>query len=130
MIIGVGIDVVPVERFAASLLRTPALRDRLFTAAEQVTPSGAARSSESLAARFAAKEALAKALGAPGDLRWHDTEVTVGDHGRPHLEVRGSVAGRAAQLGVTTWHVSLSHDGGIASAVVVAEGLAARGDAG
>ena len=124
MIIGVGIDVVPVDRFAESLIRTPALRDRLFTAAEQRTPSGAARTGESLAARFAAKEALAKALGAPGDLYWHDAEVTVGEHGRPHLEVRGSVAGRAAQLGVTSWHISLSHDGGIASAMVVAEGLA------
>ena len=123
MIIGVGIDVVPVGRFAESLARTPGLRDRLFTADEQRTPSGGPRTSESLAARFAAKEALAKALGAPGDLRWHDAEVTVGTHGRPHLEVRGSVAGRAAQLGVTSWHVSLSHDGGIASAVVVAEGL-------
>ena len=129
MIIGIGIDVVPVERFAASLVRTPGLRDRLFTAAEQHTPSGAPRSGESLAARFAAKEALAKALGAPGDLHWHDAEVVVGDHGRPHLEVRGSVAGRAAQLGVSTWHLSLSHDGGIASAMVVAEGVA-RGDAG
>ena len=125
VIIGVGIDVVPVERFAASLARTPALRDRLFTVAEQHTPSGAPRSGESLAARFAAKEALAKALGAPGDLRWHDAEVTVGEHGRPHLEVRGTVAGRAAQLGVSSWHVSLSHDGGIASAVVVAEGFRA-----
>jgi holo-[acyl-carrier protein] synthase len=129
MIIGIGIDVVPVERFAASLVRTPGLRDRLFTAAEQHTPSGTARTAESLAARFAAKEALAKALGAPGDLRWHDAEVIVGDRGRPHLEVRGSVAGRAAQLGVSGWHVSLSHDGGIASAVVVAEGVP-RGDAG
>ncbi|RBY80164.1 holo-ACP synthase [Blastococcus sp. TF02-09] len=129
MIIGIGIDVVPVERFAASLARTPGLRDRLFTAAEQLTPSGTARTAESLAARFAAKEAIAKALGAPGDLRWHDAEVIVGDHGRPHLDVRGSVAGRAAQLGVSSWHVSLSHDGGIASAVVVAEGVL-RGDAG
>ncbi|SDF89453.1 holo-[acyl-carrier protein] synthase [Blastococcus aurantiacus] len=128
MIIGIGIDVVPVERFAASLVRTPGLRDRLFTSAEQHTPSGAPRTAESLAARFAAKEALAKALGAPGDLRWHDAEVIVGDRGRPHLEVRGSVAGRAAQLGVSGWHVSLSHDGGIASAVVVAEGVV-RGDA-
>ena len=127
MIIGVGIDVVPVDRFAESLRRTPGLRDRLFAADEQRTPSGGPRTGESLAARFAAKEALAKALGAPGDLRWHDAEVTVGDHGRPHLEVRGSVAGRAAQLGVTAWHVSLSHDGGIASAVVVAEGLAREG---
>ena len=129
MIIGIGIDVVPVERFAASLDRTPGLRDRLFTHAEQHTPSGTPRTAESLAARFAAKEALAKALGAPGDLRWHDAEVMVGAHGRPHLEVRGSVAGRAAQLGVSSWHVSLSHDGGIASAVVVAEGVL-RGDAG
>ena len=129
MIIGVGIDVVPVERFAESLVRTPGLRDRLFTEAEQYTPSGNPRTGESLAARFAAKEALAKALGAPGDLHWHDAEVTVGEHGRPHLEVRGSVAGRAAKLGVTSWHISLSHDGGVASAVVVAEGFV-RGDDG
>ena len=121
MIIGVGIDVCPVERFAASLVRTPGLRDRLFTAAEQRTPSGTERSGESLAARFAAKEALAKALGAPGRLLWHDAEVVVGERGRPHLEVRGTVAQRAAELGVTSWHVSLSHDGGIASAVVIAE---------
>ncbi len=122
VIIGIGVDVCPVERFAASLARTPGLRDRLFTPAEQRTPSGGERSSESLAARFAAKEALAKALGAPGDLRWHDAEVVVGERGRPHLEVRGTVAQRAAELGVTSWHVSLSHDGGIASAMVIAEG--------
>jgi holo-[acyl-carrier protein] synthase len=121
VIIGVGIDVCPVERFAASLIRTPGLRDRLFTSAEQHTPSGVLRTGESLAARFAAKEALAKALGAPGDLHWHDAEVTVGDHGRPLLTVTGTVARRAAELGVTCWHVSLSHDGGIASAVVIAE---------
>jgi holo-[acyl-carrier protein] synthase len=128
VIIGIGIDVVPVERFAESLTRTPGLRDRLFTVAEQVTPRGNPRTGESLAARFAAKEALAKALGAPGDLQWHDAEVIVGEHGRPQLEVRGTVAGRAAQLGVATWHVSLSHDGGIASAVVVAEGFPREGD--
>ena len=122
VIIGVGIDVCPVERFAASLARTPGLRDRLFTEAEQRTPSGGERSAESLAGRFAAKEALAKALGAPGDLHWHDAEVVVGERGRPHLAVRGTVARRAAELGVTSWHVSLSHDGGIASAVVIAEG--------
>ena len=122
MIIGVGIDVCPVERFAESLTRTPGLRDRLFTVAEQHTPSGTPRTGESLAARFAAKEALAKALGAPGNLHWHDAEVIVGEHGRPHREVRGTVARRAAELGITSWHVSLSHDGGIASAVVIAEG--------
>jgi holo-[acyl-carrier protein] synthase len=128
VIIGVGIDVCPVERFAASLARTPGLRDRLFTPSEQVTPSGAERTGESLAARFAAKEALAKALGAPGNLHWHDAEVVVGDRGRPFLHVRGTVARRAAQLGVTSWHVSLSHDGGIASAVVIADGAAHAGE--
>jgi holo-[acyl-carrier protein] synthase len=125
VIIGIGIDVVPVDRFAESLTRTPGLRERLFTAAEQTTPSGTQRTGESLAARFAAKEAVAKALGAPGDLHWQDAEVTVGEHGRPHLTVRGTVAGRAAQLGVSSWHISMSHDGGIASAVVVAEGFGA-----
>jgi holo-[acyl-carrier protein] synthase len=122
VIIGVGIDVVPVERFADSLRRTPGLRDRLFTAAEQRTPSGTPRTGESLAARFAAKEALGKALGTPGNLAWTDAEVTVGEHGRPHLEIRGTVADRAAELGVTSWHLSLSHDGGMAAAVVFAEG--------
>ena len=124
MIIGVGIDVVPVERFAESLRRTPGLRDRLFTAAELQTPSDIPRTGESLAARFAAKEAVGKALGTPGNLAWTDAEVTVGDHGRPHLEIRGTVADRAAELGVTSWHLSLSHDGGMAAAVVLAEGPA------
>ncbi|HYO37469.1 MAG TPA: holo-ACP synthase [Geodermatophilus sp.] len=129
MIVGVGIDVVPVARFAETLVRTPAVRDRVFTPAEQTTPSGGPRTPESLAARFAAKEALVKALGAPRGLRWHDAEVIVGELGRPHLEVRGTVAARAAELGVTAWHVSLSHDGGIASAVVVAEGGAVHREA-
>ena len=121
MIVGVGVDVCGIDRFEESLRRTPALAERLFTTDERVLPVA------SLAARFAAKEALAKALGAPGDLHWHDAEVVVGDHGRPHLEERGSVAGRAAQLGVSSWHLSLSRDGGIASAVVVAEGVARGG---
>ena len=117
-----GIDVVPVERFAASLARTPTMAGRLFTAAEQVTGSGAPRSAESLAARFAAKEALAKALGAPGGMVWTDAEVRTDGNGRPAITVRGTVAAQADRLGITSWHVSMSHDGGIASAVVVAEG--------
>jgi holo-[acyl-carrier protein] synthase len=116
VIIGVGIDVVDVERFAASLARTPRLVERLFTDAEQRLPSA------SLAARFAAKEALAKALGAPVGLRWRDAEVNRGDDGRPHLTVTATVAARAGELGVRHMHLSLSHDAGIASAVVVVEG--------
>jgi len=85
-------------------------------------PGGGRRGAASLAARFAAKEALAKALGAPAGLLWTDAEVYVEDSGRPRLRVKGTVAARAAELGVRTFHVSLSHDAGVASAVVIAEG--------
>ena len=114
-IIGVGIDVVDLDRFAESLARTPGLRERLFT------PGEATRGIASLAARFAAKEALAKALGAPGDLAWHDAEVFTEDSGRPLLTMRGTVQARAEELGAVHVHLSLSHDAGIASAVVVLE---------
>ena len=120
-VVGVGIDVVPVERFADSLRRTPSLAGRLFTAAEQVTASGEPRTAESLAARFAAKEALAKSLGAGGGMHWTDAEVLVDDAGRPSLAVRGTVQARAESLGVRRFHLSMSHDGGIAAATVIAE---------
>jgi holo-[acyl-carrier protein] synthase len=115
MIVGVGIDVVDVARFEASLERTAGMAERLFTPSERELRIA------SLAARFAAKEALAKALGAPGGLHWHDAEVTNEPSGRPLLTVKGTVAARAAELGVANFHLSLSHDAGIASAVVVAE---------
>jgi len=123
VIVAVGIDVVRVDRFVRAVARTPLLAERLFTDAERVTRSGNPRTPESLAARFAAKEALAKALGAPAGLRWHDCEIVADSDGRPWLTVAGTVAAAAAERGVTRWHVSLSHDGGIASAVVVAEHL-------
>lgn len=121
VIVSVGMDVVLVERLSRALARTPLLADRLFTAAERFTAHGTLRSAESLAVRFAAKEAVAKALGAPGGLRWHDCEVVTDPDGRPWLTLSGTVAAVAAEQGVTRWHLSLSHDGGIASAMVVAE---------
>jgi holo-[acyl-carrier protein] synthase len=121
VIVAVGIDVVLVSRFAAALARTPLLADRLFTEAERFTPAGKPRSPESLAARFAAKEAVAKALGAPAGLHWHDCEIVTDPDGRPWLTVSGTVAAAAAARGVGRWHLSLSHDGGIASAMIVAE---------
>lgn len=120
MILGVGIDVVDVARFAAALERTPRLRDRLFTDLERDLPMA------SLAARFAVKEAAAKALGAPAGLRWTDAEVGPTGGNQPALRVSGTVAARAEELGVVRWHVSLSHDAGIASAVVIAEGREQR----
>ncbi|GAA2743850.1 holo-ACP synthase [Terrabacter aerolatus] len=116
MIVGVGIDVVDIARFEATLERTPALRERLFTVEERHL--GVA----SLAARFAAKEALAKSLGAPVGLHWTDARVVTGEDGRPSLEIGGTVQARADDLGVDSFHVSLSHDAGVASAVVIAEG--------
>lgn len=116
MIIGVGIDVCDVARFADTIERRPGLVDRLFT------PHEATRPVASLAARFAAKEALAKALGAPSGLSWQDAEVEADHDGRPTFSLTGSVADRARALGVARIHVSLSHDAGIASAVVVCEG--------
>jgi holo-[acyl-carrier protein] synthase len=122
VIIGVGIDVAEIDRFAAAMDRTPQLADRLFVHGERWLPDGEPRGIASLAARFAAKEALAKALGAPRGLRWTDAEVLTAETGRPSLTVRGTVAACADRLGVRAWHVSLSHDAGVASAVVVAEG--------
>ena len=116
MIVGVGIDVVEIARLADALSRTQRLAIRLFTERERDLPP------RSLAARFAAKEALAKALGAPRGLLWTDAEIMTGAGGRPELTVYGTVAAAAALAGVTRWHVSLSHDGGVAAAVVIAEG--------
>ena len=115
MIIGVGIDVCDVARFAEAMERSPGLKTRLFTAHEGERPVA------SLAARFAAKEALAKALGAPAGMSWLDAEIRTDADGRPSFVITGTVAAQAAAMAIGSIHVSLSHDAGIASAVVVCE---------
>ena len=100
MIIGVGIDVCDVDRFAESIERRPGLVRRMFTPAEAERPMA------SQAARFAAKEALAKAFGAPDGLSWLDAEVVTDDQGKPAFKITGTVAARAAQLGICTIHLS------------------------
>jgi holo-[acyl-carrier protein] synthase len=117
VIVGIGVDVVSIERFSETLERTPNVRDRLFTATEQEAEL------PTLAATFAAKEAVAKALGAPLGLDWRDVEVRHDEFGRPYLETAGTVADAARRHGVDRWHLSLSHDAGVAVATVVAEGL-------
>ena len=116
MIVGIGVDVCDTARFAESLRRTPALAERLFTPAER------ALAGESLAGRFAAKEAIAKALGCPRGLRWHDAEVVREPDGRPTWRLHGTVAAAAEDRGVSVTHLSLSHDGGLVTAFVVLEG--------
>ena len=115
MIVGVGIDVVDIPRFVATLERVPGLRIKLFTPEERELPSA------SLAARFAVKEAIAKALGAPPGMSWQDATVRRVAGAQPVVEVRGTVEAVARRLGVDRFHLSISHDAGIASAVVVAE---------
>ena len=112
-IVGYGIDVVDIARFDASLAQTPGLRDRLFAPSERDLPV------ESLAARFAAKEALIKALGGSDDLSWVEVEIPRGD-GRPEFRLSGDIASRIERLGLVL-HLSLSHDAGMAVASVIAE---------
>jgi holo-[acyl-carrier protein] synthase len=112
MIDGIGIDVVDIERFKLSLDRTPSLLEKLFTDNERAKPL------QSLAARFAAKEALAKALNAGKGLSWHEAEIINLESGKPAFLFRGEIAEIVDGAVV---HVSLSHDAGIASAMVIVE---------
>jgi holo-[acyl-carrier protein] synthase len=114
-ILGIGVDVVDLERFARSLERTPTLRTRLFTPDEADLPL------ESLAGRFAAKEAFVKAMTAPTGMSWQDIEVVTGAAGEPSLHLSGAALDRANERGMTTAHLSISHDTIIATAFVVAE---------
>jgi holo-[acyl-carrier protein] synthase len=115
MIVGIGVDVAEIARLKAALERTPRLAVRLFADSERSRPI------RSLAGCFAAKEAVAKALGGPPGLRWTDVVVGHDAAGKPELDVTGTVAAAAARLGVAGWHVSISHDAGICVAMVVAE---------
>jgi len=121
VIVGIGVDVVDVPRFERSLTRSPGMAERLFTADERVTSAGHPRTATSLAARFAAKEAVAKALGAPLGMEWHDCQVVGDSDGRPWLQVSGTVRAQAEAQGIVRWHLSLTHDGDVAIAYVVAE---------
>lgn len=112
MIEGVGVDVVDIQRFIASLERTPNLKSKLFTESERMLAPA------SLAARFAAKEALYKALSPAHGLAWHDAEVINHSNGKPDFLFRGEIADLVDGARV---HLSISHDGNIATAMVVVE---------
>jgi holo-[acyl-carrier protein] synthase len=117
---GVGIDVVDLERFRTLLSRRSAAPRRLFTEAEQAYASSSSDPAKRLAARFAAKEATMKALGVGiGAVRFRDMEV-LGDGGRPTLQLAGRAARLAEEMGITCWHISLSHSDLVAVASVLA----------
>lgn len=112
---GVGVDVVAISRLATLFDRTPALATRLLT------PSERGLSIASRAARVAAKEAVGKALGAPGDFSWQDVTVARTRADRPYLVLSGATLAAADAQGITHLHLSISHDADVATAIVIAE---------
>jgi holo-[acyl-carrier protein] synthase len=120
-VVGVGVDVVEIDRFAAALERRPRLAERCFTPAEAAYCASRAFPPQHFAARFAAKEAVGKALGI-GMTRWREVEVARG-RGAPSIVLSGRYAERAAQLGVERVHVSLTHGRDSAVAFAVAESI-------
>ncbi|MFG6404010.1 MULTISPECIES: holo-ACP synthase [unclassified Microbacterium] len=115
MIVGIGVDLVDIPRFERSIARTPRLVPRLFSPAERMLKP------RSLAARYAAKEALIKALGGSDGVHWTEIEIASEASGRPVFRLSGSTARVLAERGITAVHLSMSHDAGIATAYVVAE---------
>lgn len=115
MIVGIGVDLVDVPRFEQQLARTPRLLERLFAPAERLLKP------RSLAARYAAKEALIKALGGSDGVYWTDIEVTPEPSGRPTFTLTGETAATVAARGITALHLSMSHDSTLATAYVIAE---------
>ena len=118
--IGIGVDVVEIERFRRSLARTPSMRERLFTAGELAYVAPKVDPVPSLAARFAAREAVMKAMGLGlGAFGFHEAWVEVAETGAPYLRLTGRAWELAVDRGVTRWHLSLSHDGPVAIAMTV-----------
>ena len=121
MIVGIGIDVCSIDRMRRALERHG---DRFFaricTPAERADLTGRDPAT-ALAGRFAAKEAFAKALDGARGVGWHEVEVRRAESGRPHLELTGNAVSTVEKFGANTWHVSITHDAGVAVAVVILE---------
>lgn len=115
-----GIDLIEIDRIAAALAARPRFADRCFTSDEAAYCASRAFPPQHFAARFAAKEAVGKALGV-GMTRWREVEVVRGGRGAPTALLHGRYAARAEALGVTRITLSLTHSRGIAAAVAVAE---------
>ena len=124
-VVGTGIDMVGIERFRRALDRHgERFLKRVFTHRERTECSGRADPARHLAARFAAKEAVFKALGTgwARGVGWRDVEVTADDYGRPVCTLRGAAQAHLEGLGGQTVLVSLAHEGDMAVAQAVAVG--------
>lgn len=120
-VVGVGIDLVEVDRFRRSLERTPSMVERMFTEVERTYALAASDPTERLAVRFAAKEAVMKAMGVGlGAFGFHDVEVLRAEGGQPSLGVYGPALQLAEERSIVHWEISLTHTATSAGAVVVA----------
>ncbi|HEY7069155.1 MAG TPA: holo-ACP synthase [Acidimicrobiales bacterium] len=120
-VVGVGVDLCEVDRMRRTLARTPGFAARVFTDAEREHCGRRRDPAEGLAARFAAKEAVLKAMGRGlGACAFRDIEVVRASSGAPSIALHASAARLAAEHGVTAWHVSLTHTATMAEAVVIA----------
>ena len=121
MLVGIGMDLVEIDRFRAVLARTPGVRDRLFRPDERAYADAKRDPVERYAVRFAAKEAVMKALGCGlGEIAMFDIEVVRADGGAPSVLLHGKAADVAASQGVTRWLLTLTHTDRTAQAIAVA----------
>ena len=123
---GLGVDVCSIERMRAALKRQDgAFEQRILSPREIAQIANRKNYAEAVAGRFAAKEAFSKCLDGARGVPWHDVEVISLPSGRPTLQLKGEGLKRARDAGATAWHLSISHDGGLAMATVILEGAAA-----
>ena len=115
MVVGVGVDLVNITRFEEHVMKQPKLLERLFVPAEIDAPL------KTIAGRFAAKEALIKALGGSDGVAWQEIEITNNSLGKPEIHTSGKTAATVSAAGISRLHLSISHDAGMAVAMVVAE---------
>lgn len=130
-VLGLGVDIVEIERMAAALARRPRLKERVFSEEERRYCDKRSRPEVHYALRFAAKEAVLKALGTGfSGMRFRDVEVIREQNGRPVPSLHGKAAERAAELGIIEMHLSLSftHTTAVASAVAITEDARPRRD--
>lgn len=119
--IGIGTDLVEIERFRTTLQRTPGIRERSFTPAERKYADARNDPAERYAVRWAAKEAVMKAMGVGlGEVAMADIEVVRADSGAPSVVLHDSAASRAAELGISSWRITLTHTQTVAQAIAVA----------
>lgn len=130
MITGLGVDIVEIERMRAALARHPRMKERIFSAEERAYCDRRNKPEIHYAMRFAAKEAVLKALGRgfSGGIRFTDVEVVRDERGRPTPRLAGRAAEVATEGGVVEMHLSLSftHTNAVASAVAVTEQMRPR----